>query len=114
MPAMPPSVSPAGLAVGVVVVLALLTFVPSRYLYPSQPGLLNVVSNVLGAIWAAMLVGLLAMMLPGERAEGMAPIAAVLAWASLFYPAFYLVASWVVTIRIGLREREAERSAVAG
>ena len=47
---------PAWLTVGVLVGLAVLTFVPTRYLYPSQRGRLNRVTNVLGAAWAAALV----------------------------------------------------------
>ena len=37
-------------------VFSLLTFVPSRYLYPSQSGQINAVSNVLGAAWACLIV----------------------------------------------------------
>lgn len=95
---------PGWLAVASVVVLALMTFVPSRYLYPSQPGPLNVVSNVLGAVWAVMLIGLL-WLLPGDRTTPLDTTVALLAWSSLFYPAFYMIASWAVTIRIALRDR---------
>ena len=34
----------------IVVVLAVLTFVPSKYLYPSQPGRLNLVATILGSL----------------------------------------------------------------
>src|SRR5947209_20532998 len=47
---------PGAMALGVLIVLAALTFVPSRYLYPSQPGRLNTVHNVLAVGWAVMLV----------------------------------------------------------
>src|SRR3954469_19845413 len=47
---------PPWVALGVVVVLSLMTFVPSRYLYPSQPGPLNRFSNLLGAAWTCLLV----------------------------------------------------------
>src|SRR3954454_14592065 len=51
---------PPWLALGIVVVLSLLTFVPSRYLYPtSRPGSLTVVSNILGAAWACLLAFIL-------------------------------------------------------
>src|SRR5215218_3140292 len=45
---------------------SLLTFVPSRYLYPSQPGVLNVLSNLLGVGWAIML-GVILLWLPTGR-----------------------------------------------
>ena len=46
-------------SLGVVVLLSLLTFVPSRYLYPTQRGKLNRVTNLLGAAWAVLLVWIL-------------------------------------------------------
>jgi phosphatidylcholine synthase len=70
--------------------LAVLTFVPAKYLYPSQPGALNRVTAVLAALWAAMLaIVLLGAVHPAR------------AWliASLFFPAWYMLASWVVTVR---------------
>src|SRR3954469_7078281 len=45
---------PGPVALGAVLTLAALTFVPTRYLYPSQPGKLNLASNVLAVGWAAM------------------------------------------------------------
>ncbi len=73
---------------------------PSRYLYPSQPGRLNVVHNVLAVGWV------------GDAARGSStacPITHVLRataggagpavdLASLFFPAFYMVASWAVSV----------------
>ncbi len=35
-----------------------LTFVPARYLYPTQPGALNRISIILGGIWGAFLVAI--------------------------------------------------------
>ena len=91
---------PGWLALGVVIVLSLLTFVPSRYLYPSQPGPINTLSNILGAAWACLL-GWILLQLPA----GSTPVALVsdatwnLALLSLFYPAFYMIASWSITLR---------------
>jgi phosphatidylcholine synthase len=88
-------------AVAIVVVLALMTFVPSVYLYPSQPGRLNKVSNILGAIWTAMLVVIL-FRLPGGSASSSRYVDDATWWlavASLFYPAFYMGASWAITLR---------------
>ncbi len=50
---------PGWAALGIIVAFSFLTFVPSRYLYPTQPGRLNVVSNVLGAVWACLLIVIL-------------------------------------------------------
>jgi len=97
--------TPGWVALGVVLTLAVMTFVPSRYLYPSQPGKLNVASNVLAVGWAAMLGVLLWVLPPHDlmRTAGAPGSFRVLAVASLFYPAFYMVASWVVSARIWAR-----------
>lgn len=72
--------------IAVLVVLATLTFVPSRYLYPSQRGALNRVTVALAAPWTAMLGAVCA----GHR-EWAAP--------SLYFPVFYMAASGWVTLR---------------
>ena len=41
------------------IVLALLTFVPIRHLYPSQPGLLNRVSMIAGVLWTPLVAWLI-------------------------------------------------------
>jgi phosphatidylcholine synthase len=76
-------------ALALLLAFAALTFVPARYLYPSRPGPLRRWTLALGAVWAAMLAAVL--LLPH-------PPPALVA-ASLFYPAYYLGASWVVTLR---------------
>lgn len=77
---------PGTIVIPLVTVLAILTFVPSRYLYPSQNGALNRVTVVLAAPWTAMLIAVCA----GSRE-----------WAvpSLYFPVFYFAASWWVTLR---------------
>jgi phosphatidylcholine synthase len=81
---------PSTLALAVVLGLAVLTFVPARYLYPSQPGALNRWTAVLAALWAALHALVLLGALHPART-----------WlvASLFFPAWYMGASWVVTVR---------------
>jgi phosphatidylcholine synthase len=66
--------------------LALLTFLPTRYLYPSQTGRLNRVTVVLAAPWTLMLIAICA----GYRE---------LTLPSLYFPVFYMGASWWVTLR---------------
>lgn len=81
---------PAPWALGVVLVLAVLTFVPVRYLYTSHRGPLSTVTNVLGGAWAA---GFLAILYWWDAAPR--------AWVilSLLFPAYYMVASWALTLR---------------
>jgi phosphatidylcholine synthase len=89
---------PSLIALAIVVVLSLLTFVPSRYLYPSQPGVLNVLSNVLGVVWA-ILLALILQQLPMSRMPSGSGPAWNLAIVSLYYPAFYMGTSWWVTLK---------------
>jgi len=88
---------PAWLALGVVVAFALLTFVPSRYLYPSQRGKLNRATALLGAAWAALLGWILWTMPAGPTLP--------LALLSLIYPIWYLGASWIISVRFWRRKR---------
>ena len=87
---------PGWLTVTLLMVLSLLTFIPMRYLYPSQPGRLNRLSLLLGAVWAALLVLILwvATEEPLHNGRGRSQTN-----VSLFYPAYYLLASWIVSAR---------------
>lgn len=86
--------------------LAFLTFVPSLYLYPSRgKSVIDVLTNVLGALWAIALVWILVELLRGRNPqtdEGLRTIVL----ASLAYPVFYLTASWAITVRRFLARRE--------
>jgi phosphatidylcholine synthase len=93
-------------ALAVVILLAVMTFVPSKYLYPSQPGRLNLVATVLGAIWGIMVAWLLAI-LPAGTDPRQDPSVTRLAAATLVYPAFYMAASWIITLRHWTRRRPA-------
>ena len=87
----------AWLSLGVVIVLALLTFVPIRHLYPSQPGLLNRLSMIAGVIWTPF-VGWLIWKLPGGDESRLSDSTVQLALLSLLYPLYYLGVSWVVSV----------------
>ena len=76
-----------------VVVLSLLTFVPTRYVYPSMRGRLNFWTNVLALPWVVLLAMALWLWPTNETT------ARRLALASLYFPAWYLAASWVVSVR---------------
>jgi phosphatidylcholine synthase len=82
---------PAAFTLGSLVVLSLLTFVPSRYLYPSQRGRLNRAASLLGAFWALLLVFIVWNM-PDDSTRSLAVL-------SLFYPAWYFAASWIISVR---------------
>jgi phosphatidylcholine synthase len=81
----------------VVIVLALLTFVPIRHLYPSQPGLLNRVSMFAGVLWTPLL-GYLIWKLPGGDSPRLGASTFQLALFSLLYPLYYLGVSWVISV----------------
>jgi len=87
---------PVWATLAVLIVFSVLTFVPIRYLYPSQPGGLNRISAALGFVWGAFLVWIVWRWsnpsLDTDRARD-------LAWLSLFYPVYYFAVSWAVTIR---------------
>lgn len=93
---------PAWAALSVVLVLSLLTFVPSRYLYPSsRPGLINKVSNYGAAVWAVLLAWIF-LSLPGESLPGhrvTSGFTKSLVLLSTLYPLWYMGASWVITIK---------------
>jgi phosphatidylcholine synthase len=98
---------PAAVSLGVLLGLAFLTFVPTRYLYPSQRGRLNGVTNVLGAVWAAV-VGWILFALPREDSPPDESVR-VVTLVSLAYPLYYLVASWTITGKHWLRVRGRSR-----
>jgi phosphatidylcholine synthase len=85
------------LSLAVVIVLAILTFVPTRHLYPSQPGRLNRAATLLGVLWTFLFVWLI-WKLPREADTGFDATTMRWAWISLSYPLFYLGVSWVITV----------------
>ncbi len=89
---------PVGFTLSVIVVLALLTFVPSLYLYPTQRGRLNQATALLGAAWAVLLLRILWTMTD----ESTRPLTML----SLFFPVWYLGASWIITVRTWRRKRQ--------
>ncbi|MFM7121050.1 MAG: CDP-alcohol phosphatidyltransferase family protein [Gammaproteobacteria bacterium] len=71
---------PGWLASAIVLMLACMTFWPTRYLYPSKNPIGQRLGLVGGVAWAVVCVGLLWVEQP----------APVLVWLSLLYPAWYL------------------------
>ncbi|WP_435017167.1 CDP-alcohol phosphatidyltransferase family protein [Tundrisphaera sp. TA3] len=87
---------PASAALAIVIVLALMTFIPSRYLYPTQPGRFNAFSNVIGAVWTVMVAYVI--WRDPASPEGLDSDTRQLATISLFHPAFYMISSWIITL----------------
>jgi phosphatidylcholine synthase len=88
---------PGWLSVVFVAALALLTFVPLRYLYPTMKGRLNLWSNLLSVPWAGLIAWSLWTLTSDEAASRTA------AFASLFFPVFYFGASWATSVQYLLR-----------
>jgi phosphatidylcholine synthase len=99
------------IAVALLVGFAVLTFVPARYLYPSsRRGRLNLFTNGLGGLWTAMLV-LVLWLLPADGSVD--ETSRGVALASLFFPAYYLGTSWLISVRVWRRwRRQHVRAAV--
>lgn len=81
---------PDVIAVLLVVIPAILSFIPTRYLYPSKNGRYWKTSWGLGAIWFAMIFYLLSQEEPNQT----------VVWLSLFYPAFYMGISFYLDFKI--------------
>jgi phosphatidylcholine synthase len=81
---------PPGVAAGILLALAILVFVPIRYVYPTRTVFLRPLTLALGGVWMVVFV-LLIWRLP-------APPPA-LVWGSLAYPAYYLALSLWLTAR---------------
>lgn len=99
------------LAVGLLVVFAVLTFVPLRYLYPSQRGRLNRITNLLGAGWAGLLVYILYSLPAGDPSSDEA--VRTLTLISLSFPTYYLIVSWIVSLKLWRARRKVRAHSVA-
>jgi phosphatidylcholine synthase len=100
---------PPWVAIALLATFALLTFVPLRYLYPTQRGKLNRVTTILGAIWTIFPLWILLQpkldlpwlrVSPSEFTRGLAIF-------SLFFPIYYLIASWYVSWKLRVTRRSA-------
>jgi phosphatidylcholine synthase len=93
---------PSAFSLAIIILLALLTFIPSRYLYPSQRGPLSRLTILLGAIWTVLLLLILWRWEDEPRA---------LIMSSLGFPLYYLLVSWILTLQLWLsKSRSASRS----
>lgn len=78
--------------------LAFLTFVPVKHLYPSMPGRLNRFATITGIVWGVLLIAMI-WALPSSAQPEFTTTSRVLTYVSLIYPAFYMGASWWITLR---------------
>ena len=78
-------------AVGLILGLAVLTFVPSRYAYLTQPGRSNRLMLLLSIPWALLLAAALAL----DWDEG---LSRTIVRASALYPALYLGSAWAMSL----------------
>jgi phosphatidylcholine synthase len=81
---------PVWVSLTVIVSLALLTFVPSFYLYTTSGGPFSKLTNTLCGIWALVLALIIAGVFKDPR---------LAIWLSLIFPVYYFVASWWITLR---------------
>jgi phosphatidylcholine synthase len=81
-----------GWAVGLILGLSVLTFVPSRYPYPTMPGRLNRLMLLLSVPWALLLAAALVFDWD-ER------VRQLMIRASMAYPVVYLGTAWVTSLR---------------
>lgn len=79
-------------AVVLILLMALLTFVPSRYPYPTQPGRVNRIMLVLSIPWSVLI---LVILLIGWDDQ----LSRILIGVSMLYPAIYLGEAWVMSVR---------------
>jgi phosphatidylcholine synthase len=103
--------TPPWVAIALLVTFALLTFVPIRYLYPTQRGRLNRLTNILGAIWLVFPLYILLSPLVGFPVSALSRpgLTRDVALYSLFFPIYYLAASWLVSWRLWLNGRRPRR-----
>jgi phosphatidylcholine synthase len=85
---------PFALSLPVIAGLSLLTFVPTRYLYPSQRAPFSRLTCLLAALWAVLCFLILA------RVTGNSSWPVLLSFA---FPAYYLLMSWALSLHIWRR-----------
>lgn len=101
---------PPWVAAAVILLLSALTFVPSYYLYPSRGSTLSRLTSFLGGVWVVLLTWILWRLPEMDLVPGAAEVSQVrtLAFVSLFYPVYYMVVSWGITLHRWRRPRPAD------
>lgn len=78
------------IAILMVIIPGILSFIPTRYLYPSKNPILSKTTWALGLPWGCLIIYLLSQ----EQAD------VRLIWLSLLYPAWYMLSSFYVDWRL--------------
>ncbi|MDQ3684767.1 MAG: CDP-alcohol phosphatidyltransferase family protein [Acidobacteriota bacterium] len=81
---------PIWAALALVISLSVLTFVPSRYLYPSQRAPFSRLTTLLCAIWGVLLLMIIVRVTDDSR---------MLVLLSLGFPVYYMLMSWALTVQ---------------
>jgi phosphatidylcholine synthase len=84
---------PMWLALALIILLALLTFVPSLYLYTSYKGPFSRLTNWLLLGWMVLLVLIVAQVFADPQRLKL------LVWLSLAFPVYYFSLSWLITLQ---------------
>ncbi|MDQ3010927.1 MAG: CDP-alcohol phosphatidyltransferase, partial [Acidobacteriota bacterium] len=84
---------PVWLSLALIIMLSLLTFVPSLYLYTSHKGRFSRLTNWLLVGWAVLLVLIVVEVFADYNWMRW------LVWASLTFPIYYFVLSWLITLQ---------------
>lgn len=87
---------PFALTLIIIAGLSLLTFVPTRYLYPSQRAPFSRLTCLLASLWAVLCLLILTQALPPSNLPVL---------LSLGFPAYYLLLSWALTLHFRRRPR---------
>jgi len=80
----------------ILLVLAVLVFVPTRYVYPSRTRQWRLTTNALGAVWGALLLLMLWQYPAVSRSVFL---------VSLVFPIYYAVLSLMLHFKVGVRPR---------
>lgn len=80
---------PVWFTLALIITLALLTFVPSFYLYTSRGGRLSRLTNLLCVVWGVLLALIVANVFDDPKP---------FVWASLALPIYYFMVSWGITL----------------
>ncbi|MGB7922393.1 MAG: CDP-alcohol phosphatidyltransferase family protein [Pyrinomonadaceae bacterium] len=92
---------PAPVSLALIVGLSILTFVPWRYLYPSQRTPFSRLTILLAAFWTVLLLLALARWNEDSR---------WLALVSLGFPLYYMIVSWALTLQHWRRGAQTKRA----
>lgn len=88
---------PYEFTIAILLALALLTFVPSLYLYPSYRGPFSRLTRILIGIWALLLI-----LITMRAFDNEGPVV----WLSAAFPVYYFVVSWWITLGRWMRRNE--------